>query len=46
MEEVERDIEECGDKAQTHFREIELIEMELEPLEFVRNVKEGEFDLP
>ena len=43
LEEVERDIEECGDKAQTHFSEIELIEMKLEPLEFVRKVKEGEF---
>ena len=41
VEEVERELEGCCDKAQTHASEIEMIEIRLEPLEFTRNEKEG-----
>jgi hypothetical protein len=42
VEEVERELEDCSDKAQTHADEIEKIEMVLEPLEFTINEKESE----
>jgi hypothetical protein len=40
--EVDRELEDCCDKAQTHANEIEKIEMVLEPLEFTKNEKDGE----
>ena len=42
VKEVERELEDCCDKAQTHASEIEMIEMRLEPLEFTKNEKKGQ----
>lgn len=42
VEEVERELEGCWDRAQTQANEIEIIEMKLEPLEFTINEREGE----
>ena len=42
VEEVERELEDCWDRAQTQANEIEIIEMKLEPLEFTINEREGE----
>lgn len=41
VEEVDRELEDCYDKAQTHANEIERIKTTLEPLEFTINEKEG-----
>ena len=42
VEKVERELEDCWDRAQTHANEIEMREMMLEPLEFTINEREGE----
>ena len=41
VEEVDRELEDCYDKTQTHAYEIERIKTVLEPLEFNINKKEG-----
>ena len=46
VEEVERELEDYSDRAQTHASKIEMIEMMLEPLEFTINEREGEYIYP
>ena len=43
MEEVDRELEYCSDKAQIHLGEIEVTEVSLDALEDVRYERKGEF---